>query len=298
MGIILEEATRANGGIPQCSISFDGGTKNASLFKVLLGLKEGSDLSALPFWSKCATLKICLPCFPFEQVRYLNKFIVVGNCGPFHVGKRFTLHAISGIRKVQWGSVAVDFAASLLGGLSLRAFTCSNPQSDLQSSQRLNVIYCQEDWDDFGVRLHATIASLFQSGTVAACGFTLKQQVENLQTCHYIMLLNWMNARVTYMRDWSQHFFPAQTIMGVLGICASGIIASLGDLGYADMRTEIPVERFFGQIKSHFRGTCGVKDKFLVGQECNCVCVCLFVKTMSASDTCPFPLHLQASNSI
>ena len=52
------------------------------------------------------------------------------------------------------------------------------------------------------------------------------------------------------------------------------IIASLGDLGYADMRTEIPVERFFGQIKSHFRGTCGVKDKFLVGQECNCVCVC------------------------
>ena len=78
------------------------------------------------------------------------------------MGKRFTLHAISGIRKVQWGSVAVDFAASLLGGLSLRAFTCSNPQSDLQSSQRLNVIYCQEDWDDFGVRLHATIASLFQ----------------------------------------------------------------------------------------------------------------------------------------
>ena len=135
------------------------------------------------------------------------------------------------------------------------------------------MIYCQEDWDDFGVRLHATIASLFQSGTVAACGFTLKQQVENLLTCHYIMLLNWMNARVTYMRDWSQHFFPAQTIMGVLGICASGIIASLGDLGYADMRTEIPVERFFGQIKSHFRGTCGVKDKFLVGQECNCVCV-------------------------
>ena len=96
MGMVMKAATRANGDLPPSSIAFDGGTKNVMLHKVLLGLIPPHELSDFPFWHRLQFTSIEAPLFPFKLGKLDGVHPIVGSSGPYHVSKRFSLHAISG----------------------------------------------------------------------------------------------------------------------------------------------------------------------------------------------------------
>ena len=263
IGMVMKEATRSNGDLPPSSIAFDGGTKNVMLHKVLLGLVPPHELCDFPFWHRLQFTSIEAPLFPFKLGKLDGVHPIVGSSGPYHVSKRFSLHAISGIRKVCWGSISVCYAAMLKGGLAFKAFVCQDPQSDKQSSQRLNMQHACRDFDDWGVRIHAMIGGLFQSGWASASGFSQAQQQENLFTCYYIVLLQVMWQCEKGDGKWESKFLPSQTVKNVLGLCGHGILGNLMDAGFPDYRTELPIEQAFGEVKRPFRGSPNLKDCIL-----------------------------------
>lgn len=262
MGSLMKEATEANGDLPPSSLAFDGGTKNAMLNKVLLGCVLPKDLKEFPFWNKCSFESVPVPLFPFKLAKLEGKHPVVGSNGPWHITKRFSLHGLSGARKIWWGSVGVDYACSLLGGMSTKAFCCADPQSDRQAALRLNIGSFKKDWDDWGVRLHALVAGLFQSGWTSASVFTQEQQQHNLFSCYFLVLLNVMHQQSKGGR-WEDRFLPAQTVKNVLALCGHGILGNLMDAGFPDLRTEIPIERGFSEVKRPYRGMPTTKDCIL-----------------------------------
>lgn len=264
MGFVMQGASRGNGDVPPASLAFDGGTKNSLLNKVLLGLVSRTDLLEYPFWPRLTLQPVNAPMFPYKLCLLDGKYAIVGCCGPYHVAKRFSVHALSGNRKVWWGSIPVCYAAMLAGGLAFKSFVCSDPQSDKQCAQRLCMAFVKGDFDDWGVRVHAVVCGLVQSGWASASAFSLEEQQTNLFTGYYLLLLNVMHQQQKTPGKWESKFLPAQTVKNMLSLCGHGILGNLSaDAGCADFRTELPIEIAFSEVKRPFRGQPNTKDCIL-----------------------------------
>ena len=263
MGQVLKAATKANGDVPPASLAFDGGTKNSMINKVFLGCIPPTQLADMVFWKRLSFMDVPVMLFPFKLAHLDAKFPMVACNGPYHVSKRASLQALSGARKVMWGSIAVCYASMLKGGLSLKAFCCQDSQSDKQAAQRLNVCQAPRDFDDWGVRVHAFVIGLCQSGWASAAAFEQEDQQKNLLTCYYLVLLGAMFAQYKHARFWERHFLPGQTVKNLLALCGHGILGNLMDAGWADFRTELTIEKAFSEVKRPYRGVPNTKDAIL-----------------------------------
>ncbi len=254
----------------------------------------------MPFWRHCSSVPVKATMFPFKRLVYQEEFFVSGSNGPWHSFKRFSLHASAGCRTIRYGDAFVDLGCMLRGGLQTKAYLAQDPQSDLQSCQRLHMGYCPGSFDDLGARIHCFINCLIASSWTASNLFTEMEQAENLPFVRIIarfctieflicllfplgvgMSFHWgwwfpdvleahglllaaagvyVSKVSAWQKKWLKHWLPLSTWRNSCAVCAHGIIGLMGTTQDARFRTELPVEQFYSRIKAPFRGTPCVKD--------------------------------------
>ena len=143
-GWLLRVATSCNSGIPPIGGAWDSGTPNSQINSAFLGLLPGSGME-VPFFNQCTKqqpLKIPMWCY---RALFHQDFFVSGNNDSRHCFKRFGIHLCSGSRTIRWGAFTVNLTGMVAAGLPIRALAGDDPQSDADSSRRLNAGYCLDN---------------------------------------------------------------------------------------------------------------------------------------------------------
>lgn len=123
---------------PPIGIAYDGGTGHVLLNHALLGLLHPKELQNIAFFKHCKPQRIDLPAFDFKCLYYKDVGPVLGCQDPFHALKRLTCHLNTAARCIQLGDVFVDLTPLLERGLSARAYSCVDIQSDRDMALKVN----------------------------------------------------------------------------------------------------------------------------------------------------------------
>lgn len=266
MGAVLKAMTQANTGIPPAGGSWDGGGANSWVNAAFLGLLPDENLAKAPFFSECSKKKgLKIPLWCYKPLFYKGAFFMSGNNDSRHVMKRMSAHLVSGTRVVRWGSFLVNLTPMIRGGLPIRALAVEDVQSDKDMAKRLNSGYLKaEDWSSYGCLIAHFVSALVSCGWSGSRGFTLRESLSNVLLGYYLLLIQASQSAKLHGKKWPQHFLPVQCLRSLLDLVGHYVQASRfwdPDVPWVpSSREENRIEGFFGQIKSHARGSPTLKD--------------------------------------
>ena len=267
-GECLLALTASNAGVPPLGVAFDGGPVNHLLAKATLGTLEIP--RGVPFWESCeAKRHKGLLYIPHGYLQHGDR-VVLGSQDALHFLKRFSLHHQSGSKTVCWGSVPTDLISMLSAGMPLKAYLCSDEQSDVQGLQRANSKYLSKDWNAIGPHLYSFVSAVLSFSNQAGDRQDAEERAYHCLAGYYLLLLNAQQAQLLYGSTWKENFLPINTIRLGCQMCIHNLNLCL----FGDEHTSIRPSRFaehaselhFAALKSSFRGTPSVAD-MLVGQQ-------------------------------
>lgn len=208
-------------------------------------------------------MQVDLPCFCYSAL-FVGEHFVSGSNDPFHIMKRYSHHLATGCRVVRMGAFMVNLTPLVRGGLSLRALSSDDVQSDRDYAKRMCGSYAQRCWDSYGALIAQFLNSLIISGTSACSKFSLRQGAANALMAYYLLLIMVREAQATGQSHWKEKFIPVQTTRNLLDLCGHIILASRhwpADLPWRPKsRAESCIEQYFGRVKAYSRGSPTIKD--------------------------------------
>ena len=202
-----------------------GGTAHVLINKAFLGLLSTEDLKGLPFFQDCKAVHVSLPCFPFSCLFHGGKDPVFGCLDPLHAFKRFAFHLTTSSRCVSFGDFALEIGFLLKGGLTARAFSGADIQSDKDYARKLNSGHLTNHPLEHGCRIGMLINALLISGWSEKC--PLKDSFGNCLVAYYVLLLSFRHCVKKYGSMWNRHYLPMTTFKNLLYVAAHGAMGCL-----------------------------------------------------------------------
>jgi hypothetical protein len=269
MDEVLHALTAANSGLPPVGATYDGGTVNSMLHQVFVGMRDMTELQDCKFFSKCTVGRISLPYVPYGFLEYHDKpdskHVLIGGMDTRHCVKRMVAHANVGTRTIYWGACFTDLSTMVPQGLSLKAYTQHDEQSDAGAWAVLNPQNLPPALNGLatGAHLLGLVVSLLTSGSEGGADLSPGLRFLHAITAYYLLILNVHNAVQKRGRlQWEEAFLPLTTVRNASLNCMQVMWVAL----FADgsMRPEVfaeqQQERHYGRIKSFFRGMPSIRD--------------------------------------
>lgn len=268
LGYALKSMTDANQGIPPICASFDGGGGNHQCNAALLGVLPSGMMKDAPFFSDCRKIPLDLPMWPYSAIKFQGKYFISGCNDCNHVMKRYAFHLSSGTRMASMGSAICNLTPMIVGGLSVRALSAKDIQSDADMSRKMNSAHIPRDWRGLGCAPAHFINGLLTSAWTACEAFSFKESVANALMAFYVLLGQASEACRQHGKKWPLHFVPIQTLRNMCDLAGHLVLAAAhwpSDLPWSPKsRQESPIEGMFGRMKAGTRGSATLKD-FLYG---------------------------------
>ncbi|CAE7253482.1 unnamed protein product [Symbiodinium sp. CCMP2456] len=265
-GRLFEAFARRNADSIPIGIAYDGGSTNADLSKLTLGLLSKQALAASTFWCSCNYESMQLKHMPFQILAYKGNPIF-GSQDSLHFLKRFSLHHCSGTRTVAWGSFTVDLSCMLCRGLPWKAFVGSDSMCDKDAAMRLNARFLRSTWDCAGCHVYALVASLLSSLGQGSDGLPASSRFFTASSCYYMLLLNLQAARLRHGSSWKERFLPLTTIRIGIRVCVHAMQVCMRLPETCSLRAsrfqERASELFFSRAKKDYRGSPSCRDGIL-----------------------------------
>ena len=253
---VLDAATEVSDGRAPSGIAFDGATVNSKLLRFFVGLLPAEEWESLPFFQHCRINYPKFKYWPFGHVLHKDDLMVSFH-GAWHLQKRYSLQFMSSARKVRFADLFTDLSSMLHEKLPVRAYMCTDVQSDKQAIMRLSVPFLTRSWSGLGQIAYALVAALLASGTTASPGFSKRETAANAFSAFYLLLLH-----VVYndqsKRDGTESIHIT-TLRNATALASCIITACMTSVEHRHIQ-EKTVEEHFSRIKSAYRGHPSVRD--------------------------------------
>ena len=260
---ILEAAAQESSGIPPLGTACDGATCNKLVARAFVGQLSAETRQTHPFLQRCQITYPKIGLWPYGFVTYgPNKHLMLSFLGAFHLQKRFSLQVQSGTKKLIVGNLYVETSFMLQHGLPAAAYAVRDPMSDRHSSCRLAPCYMGRAWNCLGNHVLCLWGALISSITTASACFSMTERAINSFTLHYIGLLHCCMNRRRFGSSWETRSIALVTLRNISITCAGAIASCLTAFEPVALQ-ELRIEEHFGAVKSHTRGTAGVRDLLL-----------------------------------
>ncbi|CAK9041063.1 unnamed protein product, partial [Durusdinium trenchii] len=262
-GFLWKVSTWCNSDLPPLSGAWDGGSSNTSVNALFLGLLPKAQMH-VPFFSQCTKKPLPnIPMWTYQALFYGEHFLSGCNDNR-HIMKRFGSHLCSGARMIRWGAFIVSLTPLVNGGLSLRALSGDDPQSDVDGARRMNAAYVQDCWSSLSCIVPQFVSSLLTSAWTASAAFSLREAVSNALMAYYLLCIQTSQTMKENKKGWSKHWLPAQNLRALMDLAGHIVLASVHwpqqEPWMPSAREESLIEKFFGQVKSYQHGDNTMKD--------------------------------------
>ena len=127
---------------------------------------------------------------------------------------------------------------------------------------RLAPCYMGRAWNCLGNHVLCLWGALISSITTASACFSMTERAINSFTLHYIGLLHCCMNRRRFGSSWETRSIALVTLRNISITCAGAIASCLTAFEPVALQ-ELRIEEHFGAVKSHTRGTAGVRDLLL-----------------------------------
>lgn len=267
-GNLFKAAAFANSGVPPIGGAWDGGSPNAQINGLFLGILPSSQMK-VPFFAECHKRKMDLPRWAYAAL-FASEHVITGNNDSRHVMKRFSTHMCSGTRDIRWGAYLITLAPMVKCGLPVRSLACEDSQSDLDYAKRMSAGYTEPTWCCLPCVIPQFCCALITSAWSGAKAFTLRESLANCLQGYYMLLLQTSQAKKKHGKAWSKTWLPVQNLRSLLDlvghftICARHWPEDVPWLPHC--REEHTIEQFFSRVKGYNRGNCTMKDGLLGAQ--------------------------------
>ena len=131
--------------------------------------------------------------------------------------------------------------------------------SDKQSAARLSTTFLPRAWDSFGCHLHALQGALLASFSTASVGFSRREHALNAYSLYYTVVLQAMTNKARFAEGWQTYSLSVQTLRNLCSLACHGVQSTQSGFEPRACQ-ELPIEFYFGRLKSHYKGQPSIRD--------------------------------------